>query len=154
MRAIAVVVTLLALISGAKAQTLGELTQECEQLESFWRSYPPTEGTISLPQRADAAMCFGYMQAIIGLRTSIGLPTLPGDPERKCFYTAEGKFGGGAMCRVTLGICYPKGVRANQVLAVFLAYARSHAAQWHEAAASHFRLSLMAAFPCDNQYVE
>jgi len=58
------------------------------------------------------------------------------------------------MCRVTLGFCLPRGVRYIQVLAVFLAYARSHAAQWHQDAAPQFQLSLMAAFPCKDYYAE
>jgi hypothetical protein len=33
-------------------------------------------------------------------------------------------------------------------LAVFLAYARSHAAQWHESAGFHYIAALTAAFPC------
>ena len=148
MRAIAVVVTLLALISGAEAQTLGELTQECEQLESFWRSYPPTKNSITIPHQAGAAVCVGFMQAIIGLRSQIGLPARRGDPERNCFQTPEGKWGGGPACRPALGFCLPEGSSYNQVLAVFLAYARGHAAQWHEPAWVHFLSSQARAFPC------
>jgi hypothetical protein len=143
-RAIAVVVTLLALISGAEAQTLGELTQKCEQLESFWRSYPPTESRTPFPHQGTAGMCLGYMQAFFGLEDLIGLPD---DPHpSSCFQTTERKLGGGPKCRRTLGFCFPRGVLLNQVLAVFLAYARGHAAQWHEAASGHLHTSLMVAF--------
>ena len=48
-----------------------------------------------------------------------------------------------------LGICMPRGVVSySQVLAVFLAYARSHTAQWHENAGIHYVLALGTAFPC------
>jgi hypothetical protein len=48
----------------------------------------------------------------------------------------------------------PRVVGFNQILAVFLAYARSKVAQWHEEAASHYRLSLMVAFPCIDQHAQ
>ena len=48
--------------------------------------------------------------------------------------------------------CLPKGSSYSQVLAVFLAHARSHPAQWHEHAAPQFQLALMTAFPCKDEY--
>ena len=59
---------------------------------------------------------------------------------------------GGPLCGHTLGICLPKGSSYSQVLAVFLAHARSHPAQWHEDAAPQFQLALMTAFPCKDDY--
>ena len=59
---------------------------------------------------------------------------------------------GGPLCGHTLGICLPKGSSYSQVLAVFLAHARSHPAQWHEGAANHFQLAMMTAFPCMDEY--
>ena len=59
---------------------------------------------------------------------------------------------GGPLCGHTLGICLPKGSSYSQVLAVFLAHARSHPAQWHEDAAPQFQLALMTAFPCKDEY--
>jgi len=131
MRAIAILVvtlTLLFLGGQAKAKSLGELKEECEELENFWRLYPATKDS-TIPAQAGAAICFGYMDAIIGLTWRIGIPSAI-DPN--CAVTTEGKVVGGPLCGHTLGICLPKGSSYSQVLAVFLAHARSHPAQWHE----------------------
>jgi hypothetical protein len=59
---------------GAKAQTLGSLTQQCEKLESFWRQNPSRQpNMVNIPNDADAAICYGYMSAFNGLR-SLSLP--------------------------------------------------------------------------------
>jgi hypothetical protein len=58
------------------------------------------------------------------------------------------------MCHRTLGFCTPKGVSSDQALAVFLAYARSHVAQWHEEAWPHVLNSMVMAFPCEGQYLD
>jgi hypothetical protein len=50
-----------------------------------------------------------------------------------------------------LGICIPAGVSLTQELAVFLGYARSHVAQWHEEAAFQYWVAMMAAFPCKDE---
>jgi Rap1a immunity proteins len=152
MRAIGILVVMLTLLflgGQAKADNLGELKEECEELENFWRLYPPTEGRMKIPSRVGAAICFGYMEAIVGLTESIGIPTAI-DPN--CAVTPEGKVVGGPLCGHTLGICFPKGSSTVQVLAVFLAHARSHPAQWHEGAATHFQLAMMTAFPCKDEY--
>jgi hypothetical protein len=67
MRAIGILVVMLTLLflgGQAKADNLGELKEECEELENFWRLYPPTEGRMKIPSRVGAAICFGYMEAI------------------------------------------------------------------------------------------
>ena len=56
--------------------------------------------------------------------------------------------GFGPDCRPLLNICMATNVTADQILAVLLAYARSHAAQWHESVARHFYLAMVGAFPC------
>jgi hypothetical protein len=153
--AILVVPLVVSIPSAKAATTLGELTRYCEQLESFWRMHPATESGVFAPTQWEAAICFGYLQPFVGLRGSVGLPLLPSDPQANCYSTPEGKIAGGPQCRFTLGICMPRGVRLNQILAVFLAYARSNAAHWHEEAAAYYRLSLMAAFPCgDDHYAQ
>ena len=46
MRAIAIFVVMLTLLflgGQAKAKSLGELKEDCEELENFWRLYPPTK---------------------------------------------------------------------------------------------------------------
>jgi hypothetical protein len=142
--------TLLLLGGQAKAgDSLGELKEECEELENFWRLHPPTKDSRLIPAQVGAAICFGYMDAIIGLTWGIGIPSAI-DPN--CAVTPEGKVAGGPLCGHTLGICLPKGSSYSQVLAVFLAHARSHPAQWHEDAAIHFQLALMTAFPCKDEY--
>ena len=133
-----VMLTLLFLGGQAKAKSLGELKVDCEELENFWRLYPPTKDSTLIPGQAGAAIRFGYMDAIIiGLGGSIGILSAP-DPN--CAVTPEGKVVGGPLCGHTLGICLPKGSSYSQVLAVFLAHARSHPAQWHEDAAPQFQL--------------
>lgn len=142
MRLVAVVVVALPFlfsIDVATATTLGELTRRCERLESFWRMHPNPEGKVIFPNQGEPAFCFGYLEAIADLGQSIEGPN-------KCYQTQDGKIGGG--CRTTLGFCIPKGATFTQGLAVFLAYARSHVAQWHEEAWPHVINSLQMAFPC------
>ena len=137
--------------SQTKAVTLGELTQECTQLETFWQTRPPTRNSSPVPHQADPAICFGYIQAFIDLTGLVG--GTPEDPDiQKCFVNIEGELGGGPKCRPALGFCFPKGAGYSQVLAVFLAYARSHTAQWHEPAWSHFATSMIRAFPCKDPH--
>jgi hypothetical protein len=139
-------------INIAKATTLGELTRRCEQLESFWRVHPSPEGQIAIPYQADPAVCFGYMQGFTDLKSLVGFPDNPNPPS--CYQTPEGKIGGGWMCHFTLGYCLPKGWSFTQILAVFLAYARGHVAQWHEEAWPHVLNSLVMAFPCKDRYLD
>jgi hypothetical protein len=141
-------VTLTLLSSVAMAsETLGELTQQCAVLETYWKNDPPRNKEVTIPSNADAAICFGYMQGILGLSGLIGVV---GDPDvGACSLAQDGSITGGPRCRAMLGVCLPKaGASYSQTLAVFLAYARSHPAQWHEAAAIHYLLALTAAFPC------
>jgi hypothetical protein len=152
MRAIAILVvtlTLLFLGGQANAKSLGKLKEQCEELENFWRQYPPTKDSTKIPAQVGAAICFGYMDAIIGLTMLIGIPSAI-DPD--CTVTPEGKVVGGPLCGHTLGICLPEGVSYSQVLAVFLAHARSHPAQWHEGVETHFQLAMVDAFPCKDEY--
>jgi hypothetical protein len=82
-------------------------------------------------------MCAGYMQAINGLR---GL--------------AEGSDcsqGFGPNCRHALHFCAPASATFSQGLAVFLTYARSHPAQWHEPAEVHYLNAMSQAFPCNGE---
>jgi hypothetical protein len=142
-----VALPLLFLIKPAQADqtTLGEITRRCEQLESFWRAHPNSGGNISLPNDVNAAICYGYLLGIADLRGLLDNPD-----NAQCYQTKDGKVGGG--CRVVLGFCFPKSASADQILAVFLAYARSHVAQWHEAAWVHVLNSMVTAFPC--QYAD
>lgn len=148
LRGIVFSATFTLLFSGAmaNAETLGELTQECGQLESYWKTDPPTYQSTTVPNNADAAICFGHIELLVEW---IGIIGVIGDPDvSACSITQDGKPTGGPRCRLMLGICMPQGVSYSQVLAVFLAYARSHAAQWHERAGFHFVSALTAAFPC------
>jgi Rap1a immunity proteins len=94
----------------------------------------------------------GFMEAFIGLAAAIGLPSASAAFRPKCSMTAERKIEGGPLCGHTLGFCLPDGTTFSQVLAVFLAYARSHAAKWHEPAAPHFQSAMIEAFPCRDEY--
>jgi hypothetical protein len=60
LRSIVFSATLILLFSGAmaKAETLGELTQECGQLEGYWKTNPPTHQSTTVPNNAVAAICF------------------------------------------------------------------------------------------------
>jgi Rap1a immunity proteins len=150
MHAIAVLVITLILSlpsGGAKSQTLGSMTHDCEKLEIVWRASPPTHGERGafVPNDADAATCFGYMLAFAGLRQLIASPTVG---------AADCSKGVGPQCRPALFYCPPEGVLFDQVLAVFLTYARNHPAQWHEAAWSHYLNAMVAAFPCKGIFSE
>jgi hypothetical protein len=130
----------------AEAKTLGELTEECAQLETFWRTKPPTLRQVAVPNQVGPAVCFGYLVAISDLRGLIGVAGT--DDAEKCYLTPDRQLAGGPNCRPALGFCYPKGVTISQALAVFLAYARNHTAQWHEEAWLHYISAMIAAFPC------
>jgi hypothetical protein len=109
MRAIAALVVTLTLLFSrqeAKAQSLEEMKQNCEELENFWRLYPPTKDSTRIPGQAGGAICFGFMQAIIGLTGNMGIPSAY-DPN--CAVTPEGKPVGGSLCGHTLGIWLPGG---------------------------------------------
>jgi hypothetical protein len=126
MRSTAALVVMLTLLftqeRATAAETLEQLKQECEDLESYWQRVPPNAGKYTIPNQANAAICFGYLSAISDLTGMI---------EGTDCYGPEPTFG--PNCRHTLNICFPKSATTNQALAVFLTYARSHVAQWHEA---------------------
>jgi hypothetical protein len=147
-----VALPLLFSVNIAKAITLGELTRRCEALERFWRVHPSPEGQIAILNQIDPVFCFAYIQGITDLRGLIGFPDNPNPTS--CYRTQEGKIGGGWMCHAALGFCLPKGALSTQVLAVFLAHARSHVAQWHEEAWPHFLNAMQIAFPCKGQYLD
>lgn len=155
LRSIVLITTLTLLFSGAmaKAVTLGELTHNCEQLESYWRINPTKRQSHTIPNDVDGAICIGFMLPFIDLS---GLVGVVGDPDVSTCYTTQGgrKLTGGPRCRPMLGICFPEGVSYSQILAVFLAYARNHAAQWHENAGTHYLRALVAAFPCKDGNLE
>jgi hypothetical protein len=127
----------------AKAQTLGTLAQYCERLENVWRQNPPESNKYFIPNDAGAATCYGYLAAISGLSALV--ITLSREECAKGF---------GPNCRHALSICFPTDVSFQQVLAVFLAYARSHAPQWHETGWHHVRSAMVQAFPCKGEYIE
>jgi hypothetical protein len=76
----------------AATETLGELMQECEELESFWKFYPPVAGKTGarIPNQAGAAICYGYMLAFDGLR-NLALGPAHGVDISMCYQTSEGK---------------------------------------------------------------
>jgi hypothetical protein len=122
----------------ATAQTgafsLGQLASACEQLESEWRAHP---GDLTTPQGGG---CFGYIMAVYQLGLVMSRGTDPADCSK----------GWGPSCRPALNFCLPREGRVglNQLLAVFLDYARNHAAQWQEPASLHFMNAMAKAFPC------
>ena len=124
--------------------TLEQMKQRCEELESYWQRDPPKVGQlINIPNQASAGVCFGYLSAVADLSHLLEGTSCAGP---------EPAFG--PNCRHTLNICAPKSATINQALAVFLTYARSHPAQWHEAGWPHFLNSLATAFPCKGEYPE
>jgi Rap1a immunity proteins len=60
--------------------------------------------------------------------------------------------GWGPGCWPELHVCFPKGATVAQILAVFLADARNHPADWHEPANVHYQNAMMAAFPCKGEF--
>jgi hypothetical protein len=134
MRAMLVVIGGLALAPGvATAQSLGQLVGYCEQLESFWRQNPALQGGVSLPLQAEPAVCYGYIAAMTQLDHMV-----EGDCSK----------GIGPTCHFILHFCAPPDVSSNQMLAVFLAYARNKPAAWHEQASIHYLNAMRQAFPC------
>ena len=140
----AIVVLLVALLypaARADAQSLGSLKDGCERLEAFWKQYPPTSNDARIPDDAGGAMCWGYMGAFIQVA---GVVT---DMNADC---SKGR--GRPGCWPGLHICYPKGVTPVQILAVFLADARAHPANWHEQANLRYQDAMMAAVPCTGEF--
>jgi hypothetical protein len=92
----ALVVTLMFLMPGpgAKAQSLGDMKQYCEQLESYWRLDPPGMGRASIPNQAGAAICYGYILAFSSAAMLVGIM---GDDLSSCYQTPEGKMAGGRI---------------------------------------------------------
>lgn len=136
----ALIVSLAMLLPGGGATaetTAGEMVQKCTKLESFWQRYPPTPERTPIPNDADAATCYGFILAVQHL-SSIIHPMPTNDCSK----------GIGPNCRPILGICFPKNVSSSQILAVFLDYARSHSARWHESAGGHFLIAMLDAFAC------
>ena len=120
------------------------MKQRCEELESFWQRNPPkAAGLVAFPNQGGAAICFGYLSAVGDLAHLLhGTDCVGPEPVF------------GPNCQHTLDICIPKSATGSQGLAVFLAYARSHVAQWHEVGWPHFVNSWIAAFPCKGEYPE
>jgi len=114
--------------------SLGQLAPACEQLESEWRAHP---GDLTSPQ---AGGCFGYIVAVYQLGLVMSRDSNPADCSN----------GWTSSCRPALNFCLPREGRVgpNQLLAVFLEYARSHPAQWQEPASLHFLSAMAKAFPC------
>lgn len=142
----ALVITLALLFPGGRAtaaETLEQMKQECEELESYWQRDPPNAGKYKIPNQALAAICFGYLSAITDLTGVLEGTGCYGPGPEPAF---------GPNCRHALNICFPKSATTSQVLAVFLTYARSHVAQWHEIGWLHFLSSLSATFPCKGEY--
>jgi Rap1a immunity proteins len=124
--------------SNGDSITLEQMKQRCEELESYWQRDPPKVASLltSLikPMRERVLV---ICQPIADLSHLLEGPGCTGP---------EPAFA--PNCRHTLNICVPKNATINQALTVFLTYARSHPAQWHEAGWVHFLNSLTTAFPC------
>ncbi len=71
------------------SDSLGEMKRQCEQLGDYCRVYPPTKDETLIPGQAGAAICFGYMEAIIGLTGMMGVPSY--NLHHECGRTPEGK---------------------------------------------------------------
>jgi hypothetical protein len=141
-RTIAALFITLALLfpgEGARAReiTLLEMMHNCERLETYWRQNPPKPGSASIPD-TPAAICYGHMVAYAGLGNMVEGPD--------CLKGVTGP-----TCRHALHICFPSPVLYEQILAVFLAYARTHVLQWHDALSFHFANALMSGFPCKGE---
>jgi Rap1a immunity proteins len=140
---IALVVTLMVGQEAMAAQTLEQMKTNCEELDAYWQHDPPSRKSVSVPNKAGAAICWGYLTAILDLAGSLLQGSDCVGPETKF----------GPNCQHTLNICVPQSATPSQVLAVFLAYARSHAEQWHEGAGPIFHAVLSTTFPCKGEYL-
>ena len=103
------------------AQTLGELKDDCEALETSWRLIPQTSKRVPFLSSAGAAICWGYIAAF----SQLTLVVSGVNPD-----CSKGDWGPG--CWPALHVCFPHGTTRGQILAVFLADARSHPADWHQ----------------------
>jgi Rap1a immunity proteins len=120
--------------------TLEQMKQRCEELKRYWQRDPPRPDNVNIPNQAAAGICYGYLSAIADLSHLLhGTGCVGPEPAF------------GPDCQHTLQICFPKSITVNQALALFLAYARSHPAQWHEVGWPHFVNSMITAFPCTGE---
>ena len=123
------------------AQTLGELKDDCEALETSWRLIPQTSKRVPFLSSAGAAICWGYIAAF----SQLTLVVSGVNPD-----CSKGDWGPG--CWPALHVCFPHGTTRGQILAVFLADARSHPSDWHQPAYGHFLNSMIDAFPCRGEF--
>ena len=140
LRGIALITTFTFLFSmeKAKAQTLGDLVHYCERLETYWRQFPPSQ-SMTIPNDGLGSLCLGFLMGFRGASRLV-------DPPSDCTKAATWW---GPNCHPRLHVCVPAtGVSYEQILAVFLAYGRSHPAQWHEEGVQHVHLAMLTAFPC------
>ena len=114
--------------------SLGRLTSACELLENQLQT--ANSGRV-IVEGAGAGFCSGFIWAVVSLSHFVA-----DDPKNDC------SKGLGPSCRPVLGICVPGSMSDKQMVDVFLAYARSHTAQWHEEASLHVLKSMQEAFPC------
>jgi len=56
-------------------------------LDTYWKNDPPRNKEATIPNNADAAICFGYMQGVLGLSGLIGVV---GEDVGACKRTAPG----------------------------------------------------------------
>jgi hypothetical protein len=142
MRALAIIlVSLIFWQAHVYAQTLGELKEDCEKLETSWNLIPQTSQHVPLPGSAGAAICWGYLSAFSQLTLVVG------GVNPDC---SKGNWGPG--CWPALHVCFPQGTTMGQILAVFLADARSHPGDWHQPAYGHFLNAMIEAFPCKGEF--
>jgi Rap1a immunity proteins len=140
MRALAIIlVSLIFWQAHSYAQTLGELKENCEKLETSWRLVPQTSQRV--PANAGAAMCWGYLSAFSQLTLVVG------GVNPDC---SMGNWG--PRCWPALHVCFPQGTTMGQILDAFLAEARSHQGDWHQPAYGHLLNAMIDAFPCKGEF--
>jgi hypothetical protein len=86
-----------------------------------------------------AAVCFGYLMAVRGLEGVVNGT-----------YCSRSKDKPSQSCP-RLHFCLLERISDTQMLAVFLKYAFSHVANWHEGASFHYLNAMQEAFPCKDE---
>jgi hypothetical protein len=136
---LAVTVTVWFLGQPADAEvSLEKMTQNCVLLENFWELNKETNDDIVYPT-SGAAVCFGYLMAVRGLEGVVNGT-----------YCSRSKDKPSQSCP-RLHFCLLEQISDTQMLAVFLKYAFSHVANWHEGASFHYLNAMQEAFPCKDE---
>jgi hypothetical protein len=105
-----------------RGENMGTLLRRCERFQQIVEF---RGNEIKIPRDIDAAMCFGYVSGVMDLIYLVD------DADKSL-----------------LSVCAPEGTSVEQLVQIFVNFARSRPEKWHEQARLGMMASLWAAFPC------